>query len=125
MKDKKEFTALTKCFLCGGSNEILIHKNMRDISDLHGKVVTKEPCNECKKYMEEGVILISIKEGESGKENPFRTGGWVVLKEESLKDIPLIEPIIKARIGFIGDDMWEQFGLPLTDYQKSLGYGKK
>jgi len=124
MAKEKQIVARTKCFLCGGIKELMISKNFKDLSKIDGAVIDKEPCDECKKYMKEGVILISVKEGESGS-NPFRTGGWVVLKKETLKDIPLVEEVLKARVGFIPDPVWEQFGLPLTDYQKSLGYGKK
>ncbi|MBC8321227.1 MAG: hypothetical protein H8E34_10940 [Bacteroidetes bacterium] len=81
---RRSHVALTKCFVCNESSDILLatkyyhtkdgEEPVKDLSDYDGKVITKEPCQKCKDLMKQGIILISAKDGESG-DNPFRTGG--------------------------------------------------
>lgn len=107
--------ALTKCFICGKDNEIIMNtrlteKDAKMVKEMHGKVVSMEPCNECKEYMKKGVILISIRDGEKGN-NPYRTGGFVVIKDEGLKG-PDWNEAKKSRVCFVEDHIWNQLGLP-------------
>lgn len=99
-----EFVALSKCFFCGQDSDILLHKNMRDISHLNGKVISMQPCSQCERFMEKGIILLGIDEdkSESGwnhppsrlsererrgwMPNPYRTGAFVVIKDDALED---------------------------------------
>ena len=76
-----------------------------------------EPCEECKKHMEMGIILISVDEAKSeDMNNPWRTGGWVVLKEEAVKrwGLPaeLEQHILRRRLAFLPDEVWDAIGLP-------------
>jgi hypothetical protein len=111
---KGDFVALAKCFFCGESGDLLIHKSMRDISAINGKVIHMEPCSKCKEYMKQGIIFITIDSAKSdanwhvppanhdlprinafGREipgsargfipNPYRTGGFFVVKEEAVR----------------------------------------
>lgn len=95
--------ALTKCFFCGEDGIILLHKRLGDVSKYHGKVVDMEPCSKCVEYMKQGVILIGIDDAKSetgwnhppdkGSQaarqgwmpNPYRTGAFVVVKEEAVE----------------------------------------
>jgi len=82
---------------------------------LHGRIVDMIPCDKCHQHMEEGIILITIDNEKSDKDwnippgnartsifvdkpseahnsqfwvpNPYRTGGWFVVREESLETI--------------------------------------
>ena len=83
-----------------------------------------EPCNECKKHMEMGVILISIRNGEESEEgnagnfNPYRTGGWCVVRDEAITrwlggdNDELLAGILKKRMAFLPDEVWDMIGLP-------------
>jgi hypothetical protein len=71
--------------------------------------------------MEAGVILISISDdttAEVMKEkipNPYRTGGWVVVRQEYVErafDGPSREFALKHRFMFIADEAWNMLGLP-------------
>lgn len=81
-------------------------------------VMNKEPCDKCKEYMKKGIILISVDESKSDdRQNPWRTGGWVVVKEEAvrsfgIKSEELLEDICKTRLAFLPDDAWDKLGLP-------------
>ena len=64
--------------------------------------------------MEQGIILVSIRDGESTS-NPYRTGGFVVVKEDAVKEFStpeMFEKVKKARFAFIEDSVWNALGLP-------------
>ena len=103
---EKEHVALTKCYFCGESDKILLAKTynrtkngmepVHDLKPFHGKVVDMEPCQKCADYMKQGIILIGIDEAKStpgwNKEkipNPYRTGPFLVVKEEAIDHFPL------------------------------------
>ena len=72
-------------------------------------------CTECQGYMKQGIILVSTKDGEAG-ENPYRTGGWVVVKEEAVRkmipDQKIVDAACEKRLIFIHDEAWDKMGLP-------------
>jgi len=109
--------ALTKCFICGKDSGIIMNRfltkqHAEKVKQMHGKVVTKEPCNECKKLMEKGIICISV----SDADKDYRTGGMCVVKPNSfdkiIKDKAMLKDIKAKRICFIDDSSWDQIGLP-------------
>ena len=58
-------------------------------------------CQDCRKMTEQGIVLISVKDGESG-DNPYRTGRVAVVKEEAIRNIvhpkELSDTIIQKRV---------------------------
>ena len=120
MKEHNVEVALTKCFICGNDsdivmNSILTKKHADSIKEMHGKVITKEPCSKCEKYMDEGIILISADESKTDDiDNPYRTGGFFVVKEEAVKGFmiePMLSDVLKKRICFIEHQIAEDLGL--------------
>ena len=117
-KSKLE-VAVVKCFFCGRDkglvmNTRLTEKDAKAIREAHNHAIDYEPCDECKKWMEQGIILVSIRDGESGN-NPYRTGGFVVIKEDAVKEFStpeMFEKVKKARFAFIEDSIWNALGLP-------------
>lgn len=117
--------ALTKCYFCGGSNEILLatryrtdrHGEMQpttDVSKLHGQVVDKRPCPTCEDYMKQGILLISARPPETAGEEPYRTGGfWVVREEAAAHWFKDVDPT--KRCAFIPNEVAVMIGLPNTD----------
>lgn len=83
--------------------------------------LNREPCDKCKELMEQGVILISCREAQSEEEkrNPYRTGGWVVVKdrliEDCIGDKETKEAILRMRVAFLPDTVWDKIGLPRGD----------
>lgn len=124
--EEKSHVALTKCYFCQKDNEILLATRFNrtkdgklnpsiDMNKFHEKVVDKRPCTECEKLMKQGVILISVSnDSKNGEENPFRTGGWVVITDEAFERITGNKPT--ARMAFIADEAWKKIGLPLSEY---------
>ncbi len=102
------------CYFCNEpKNEIILAGRLtNDVEAPKNAVWNMEPCNKCKGYMEMGVILISVKNGEYG-ENPYRTGGWVVVKDEAVVNIfGKNTPALKYRTAFVEDEAWDKIGLP-------------
>jgi len=64
--------------------------------------------------MSKGVIFISVKKGT--REDPYRTGGWCVIKDDGVRRMPIEESlekeILKERVCFIEDEVYDGFGLP-------------
>jgi len=87
-----------------------------DVEAPRGAVFDYEPCDKCKGYMKQGIILISVDEEKSRSDtkNPYRTGGWVVVAEDYIKrvvDSPMQEVLLEKRVGFVPDAAWEAMGL--------------
>jgi len=118
---------MSNCFFCGEAKDIWLigartgRFKEAGLASSDGEmnreigVVDTEPCQKCQEYMKQGVILISVRDGEGGK-NPYRTGGWCVVKECVIKEAfsppELIENILEARMSFVCDTAWGRLGLP-------------
>lgn len=108
------------CFFCNEEkNSIILFGMLKgDVEAPRKAVINDEPCDKCKGYMEQGIILISVDEklSKDDMQNPYRTGEWCVVKEEFLKRTvtspELLEAILKKRVCFLPDDAWDRMGLP-------------
>ena len=72
--------------------------------------IDKQPCDECKKMMEMGVLLVSVKDG-TDHENPYRTGSICVIKPEAAQRM-FGSSIGSSRMAFVEDEAWDKIGLP-------------
>lgn len=109
------------CFYCNGEkNEVVLAGRLPHDAEAPRKAAWNlEPCDKCKGFMEQGIILISVDEKKSGDDtkNPYRTGGWIVVTEEAVRRMGLkppefLEDICKRRVAFMPDEVWDHFGLP-------------
>ena len=114
--------AVPLCFFCNQpKNEVILAGHMKnDMEAPRNAVWNWEPCDKCKEYMEKGVILISVNEklSKGDLDNPYRTGGWVVVKDEAIKRLinsELAADILKKRAAFIPDEAWDMMKLPRGD----------
>lgn len=109
---------IPKCFYCGeDKNEIILPGRLpNDQEAPRGMVWDKAPCDTCAGYMEQGVILISVKDSEEDSDNPYRTGGWVVVSDEAIAKIvqpkELADDILGRGVAFVPDEAWDAIGLP-------------
>lgn len=141
--------AIPKCFYClEDKNELILTGRLRDdVEAPRNSVWDMNPCDQCQSWMEQGIILISVRNGEmekvnadlenaragwerefgyrssSWKEkhpfvfvpNPFRSGGWVVIKdrviEDNIQPDELAQRILEDRWIFVPDEMWNHMGL--------------
>ncbi|MBU2177725.1 MAG: hypothetical protein KJ556_21745 [Gammaproteobacteria bacterium] len=123
MKLHKNFglnPTIPTCFYCGGEKDELIllgaaSKKItgQEQAPMRGLVFDKAPCDQCKKHMEQGVILIGIDESRThDKENPWRTGHFLVVSEawvrRCVSSDELRDNILKQRVVFVPGEMAEQ-----------------
>ena len=110
---------LIKCFFCGKDKGLVMNTRLtkgcaEEIKKMHGHAIDREPCDECKALMKQGIMFISVKDGESGN-NPYRTGNMCVIKDEAVKNFispDMFEQVKKSRVAFIEDSVWDMIGLP-------------
>lgn len=106
-----------KCFYClGGKNELgLLGMLPGDVEAPREMIYDMEPCDKCKDLMQQGVIVISVKDGEYEKiesdrelykrkvdhlaprqrrrgvrpfiPNPYRSGLWSVVRDRLIEDL--------------------------------------
>lgn len=104
------------CFYCGEKkNEIILAGELPGDAEAPKDAVWDHvPCDQCKRWMQKGVIVISIRDGETG-ENPYRTGGWVVLTESAVRKFasPMaVQDMLRSRVCFMPDEVWDHLKLP-------------
>lgn len=115
----KSYVGMTQCFICGGDKDILLDRHLKERFPHHPICIDKEPCEKCKEYMRIGIIIISVRDGESG-ENPYRTGGFWVVKEETIHKLitdndELVNSILKSRVMYMDDSTVKAVGLPMEN----------
>lgn len=108
--------SITQCYYCGGDSGIALLGRMKGDKKAPMKigVVDMRPCNKCEDYMKQGVILISVRNGEEGND-PYRTGGWLVVLDSLIIKMTTEEKasqILEDRWTFIPDEAWDFIGLP-------------
>jgi len=109
---------LPVCFFCmRETGEVaLLGRLPNDAEAPRQAVLDHQPCDECKKWMQRGIILISVADNTESGDDPTRTGGWCVVKDEALRDIitppELLIDILKKRVAFVPDEAWDAIGLP-------------
>ncbi len=143
MKEPQLSIALTKCFFCGQDDRILLGRRMttrNTLESARGKVIDMEPCAKCAGYMKQGIILLTIDDAKSepgwhrppSEDNhhdhygtrpsqrrafvpdPWRTGGFFVLREDAVKRIFTGEPLefaLERRWCFIEHEAAVKVGL--------------
>jgi len=109
--------SLMQCFFCMEPMGLVLFGRMKGGGEAPREVcLNHEPCDKCAGYMKEGIVLISASEEKGTSENPWRTGGWIVIKEEALRRIivqeELIETIARKRFAFVDDATWDLVGFP-------------
>jgi hypothetical protein len=119
---EKDYVGMSTCFYCGKPKEIMLDTRLRKTLPREA-CYNREPCDVCKRWMERGIILISVNEKLStDHENPYRSGCWSVMKVDSFERIfkpmlseELYNAMLKRRAAFITDEVWDAIGMPRTE----------
>lgn len=131
--ENRSHVGMFNCYYCNKPMGVLIDKRGRKTLTRNCGVINDEPCNECKKWMKEGIIFISIKDSTTEDEmkpkngmppNPFRTGKWAVIKDEAVKQLingTMLDFALKYRFIFITDGAWEAIGIPVGNSETKEG----
>ena len=125
MCEEKSHVGMAKCFFCLEPGMILLDRRLKKSLPRDCGVVDMTPCSKCNDYMKQGIILISISDDTTKEDmkgpipNPYRTGGWVVVKQEAVERFgvgdALLDFAIKHRFAFIADAAWLHLGLPMGE----------
>lgn len=118
--------AIPRCFYCGGpKNEVILAGKLPgDAEAPHDAVWDTQPCDTCEGYMKQGVILVSVRDADDGKSNPYRTGGFVVVRAEAVARIfaqIMVDGatgaavVLKRRFSYLPDAAWKALGLPVHE----------
>lgn len=111
--------SVEKCFLCGEAKRVVLFGRLREDKEAPREVViTQEPCDKCKDYMKQGVILISTKDDD----RDYRTGGWVVLRDSAIERIfeeEKAKQLLTSRVAFIADSLWDAIELPRGEIKEA------
>ncbi|MCX5778746.1 MAG: hypothetical protein NTU66_05995 [Elusimicrobia bacterium] len=105
MRLHKQFNlnpTIPTCFICGKPKaEIaLLGAAYKDEAPMYA-CLDKEPCTECKELSKKGVVLISIRDGETGSD-PYRSGEIIVIQDEAFIRV---FGEITSRFGYIEDSV--------------------
>ena len=108
--------SVQQCYVCMKDVAVVFFGSLKGGAKAPRTVcLDRTPCPDCRAWMSQGVILISVRDGESG-DNPYRTGGWCVLKDEAIRKAftppEFAESVLKDRMVFVPDSAWKMLGLP-------------
>ncbi len=109
--------SVTVCFFCGEAMGVALFGALKGDAEAPSScVLDMEPCEKCREWMKQGIILISADRSRGDEKNPYRTGGWAVVKEEAVKMLitseELLARVLVSRCCFIDDEDWDRVGLP-------------
>lgn len=113
--------AIPLCYFCQQpKNEVILPGRMKgDAEAPKNAVWDMEPCDECRGHMQKGILLMSFDPTRTeDQRNPYRTGGWIVIKEEAFTRIfdgDAAAHALKLRWTFMDDETWDAVGLPRED----------
>lgn len=110
--------SLEQCFYCGEAKGVILFGRMKGDREAPRQVcLDHEPCDKCRRFMEQGIILIGVDEAKSDDEkNPYRDGKWCVVTEDYVHRVfkkgDLLDSVLKRRCAFLGSETWSMLGLP-------------
>lgn len=92
------------CFYCGKDKAIaLLGKLPNDAEAPRQACYDYEPCDDCKKLLEQGVLFIEIKDGT----NDYRTGKQWVIKRGAINN----QEVLDRGATFITESIAKEIGL--------------
>jgi hypothetical protein len=131
---EKSHVGMYNCYFCGEEVGILLDKRLRNSLPQNVGPINAEPCDKCAGYMKQGIIVMSIAddttaEDMEGREvknrfgrpkgklppNPYRTGGWAVVKQEAVERMledneAYLKFAVTKRFLFITSSAWNALG---------------
>lgn len=104
---------LSQCPLCGGdTNELILLGRLPDDKQAPMRGVVSgvsQPCDTCKHYMQQGIMLIVVRDG-SDRSNPYRIGEIHVITEDAASRI-FNDAVLRSRCAFIEETTARQLGI--------------
>lgn len=79
--------AMSLCGYCGEPMGVALGGKDVDKIGEKGAVFSGEPCDTCKHNMEIGIMIVETQDGQEDVSNPYRTGRYIVITEESFRRV--------------------------------------
>lgn len=101
--------SVSLCYFCGKDKEVVLLGYNGGKEAPREAYFDKEPCDKCLGHMEQGIICLSVKDDDPD----YRTGGFVVVKDDALEkifDSKSFKAAAETRSCLITDSAWEQIG---------------
>lgn len=64
MMSDLSYVGMNRCYFCQEFAGVLLKKNLAKTLPMDCGVVNLDPCNKCAEWMQKGIILISVRDGE-------------------------------------------------------------
>lgn len=121
---EKSHVGMFNCFYCNEPMGVLLDRRLKKSLPMNCGAYDLTPCSKCEEWMKKGIILISIADSTTEEDmkgrlpNPYRTGGWAVVKQEVIENLfsgRHLEHALKHRFAFITDEAWDKIGIPRED----------
>ncbi len=109
--------SMSVCIVCGLEDGTIVLPGLLpgDQEAPRRAVWSAEPCDQCKEWMQKGVIFVSCRD-DSDPKNPYRTGALCVIADAGVRRMPFPdeekERILKQRVCFMSDEAWDKIGMP-------------
>jgi hypothetical protein len=107
--------SVTHCFYCHKAVGVALFGVLRDDAEAPRECVADmTPCDECREWMRQGVILIEVRDGAGPTIDPYRTGGRYVVREDAIRrifDAASTEKALRGRWSFISAAAAKMIGL--------------
>lgn len=108
---EKNYVGMVQCFFCGEPKAVVLDRRLKKTLP-RLCVYDYEPCDDCQKWMKQGIILVSVKNGTDRK-NPHRTGRFVVVTDEFItRCFNDADAVLKTRFACVEDAVWDAVKLP-------------
>lgn len=90
------------CPVCGKEDSIALLGKLKGDVEAPRNIPNNQPCDDCEGYMEQGIILIQVKDDDP----EYRLGGFIVIKEEAAsKAFP--DADLSKRVLLVADSIWK------------------
>ncbi|MDY0388503.1 MAG: hypothetical protein RBT65_15540 [Methanolobus sp.] len=101
--------AMSLCGYCGEPMGVALGGKDIDEVGSKGAVFSDEPCDTCKHNMEIGIMIVETQDKQDGVSNPYRTGRYIVITEDSFKRIFTINEKDKlSRFFYMEESLFER-----------------
>lgn len=111
---EKSHVGMFQCFFCGKNMGVLLHKRLAKVLPEKCGAIDMEPCEDCKKMMDMGIMIIGCDESKSDAKsgNFYRTGSVLVVKPDfiirNFKPPELVKTILELGFTFMSEEIVER-----------------
>lgn len=104
------------CPICGTDTGVGLLGHLPHDDEAPRYIPDNAPCEQCQSVMDKGVLFVQIRDGETDRVNPYRTGPIIGIKIEAVERMmrpgPTTDDVLKKRVCFMEQSTWHSLGFP-------------